>query len=97
MQHSVEEMLHTRSFNINEVYVVCSGMNHCPEGHRVCDLTVEPDILIGGEEPSQVRTNNPNDVAKHWKEDKTTIVCEDKTSPTRSPNRPCKTIECSQP
>jgi hypothetical protein len=58
-------------------------MNHCPESQRICNLAVEPDILIGGEEPSQVGTNKSNDVAKHREENEATVVGENETSAAR--------------
>jgi hypothetical protein len=83
----------TSSLNIEEVDVVGSGVDHCPEGHGVCDLSMEPDVFIGGEQPSEFGTNDADDVAEHWKENETTVVSENKTSPTRRPDREFETIE----
>ena len=83
----------TSSLNIEEVDVVGSSVNHCPEGHGICDLSMEPDVFIGREQPSEFGTNDTDDVAKHWKENETAVVSEDKTSPTRRPDREFETIE----
>ena len=40
---------------------------------------MEPDILIGREEPGQGRTDEAKDVAQHRDEDQTSIESEDKT------------------
>lgn len=68
-------------------------MNHGPEGHRVRDLTVEPDVLVGGEEPCELGADNTNDVAQHGHEDETAIEGEDETGSTRHPDRPCQAVE----
>lgn len=85
------------SLDVDKVDVVSSGMNHSPESHRVCDLTVEPDVLISGEEPSQARPNNADDVAEHREEDQTTIEGQDETSAAGCPNRPFEGVKRSQP
>ena len=58
---------------------------------------MEPDILIGGEEPVQFRTDEANDVAQHGNEDQTSIESEDETSAARGPHRPLETIETGKP
>lgn len=64
----------TGAFDIDEVHIVGCRMNHCPECHRVCYLTVKPDILVGGEEEGQFWANNTDDIAKHWNENEATVV-----------------------
>ena len=68
-------------------------VNHGPECHGVCHLPVEPDIFIGREQPRELGSNNTDDVTKHWNEDKTTIIRENETSPTRCPDRELETIQ----
>jgi hypothetical protein len=47
---------------------------------------MEPDVFIGRKQPGELGTNDTDDVAKHWKEDETTVVGENKASPTGCPN-----------
>jgi hypothetical protein len=76
----------TSSLDVDEVDIVGSGVHHGPEGHGIGHLPMEPDIFIGREQPGELGTNDTDDVAKHRKEDETTVVGENKTSPTGSPN-----------
>jgi hypothetical protein len=39
----------TSPLNIDEVDVVSGRVNHGPECHGICHLSVEPDVLVGGE------------------------------------------------
>jgi len=57
---------HLGAFHIEEVDVVGRGVDNSIEEHLVCDLSVEPDVLIGGEEPSQLWANDTDDIAEHW-------------------------------
>lgn len=70
----------------------CS-MDHCPECHGVSDLSVEPDVFIGREEPSEFRTDDTDDIAQHWNENQTAVKRKDKPSTTRNPDRPFETVE----
>jgi len=82
--------------NVDEVDVMGSCMDHGPEGHRIGDLPMEPDVLIGREEPTQFRTDEANDVAQHRDEDQAPIEGEGKTGATRSPDRPLKGVEAGK-
>ena len=68
-------------------------MYHCPEGHGVCDLPMEPNVFIGGEQPGELGTNDADNIAKHWKEDKTPSIGENETGTTRSPDREREAIQ----
>lgn len=37
------------SFDINEVDIMSSGVDHRPESHGIRDLSVEPDVFVGRE------------------------------------------------
>ena len=50
-----------------------------PESQRVCDLSVEPDVLVGREEPHHLGADNTDDVAQHGNEDHETVVAKDET------------------
>jgi len=63
-----------------------SGVYHCPEGHGVCDLSMEPNVFVGGEQPGELGANDTDDIAKHWEEDETSRIGEYETGPTRSPD-----------
>jgi hypothetical protein len=75
---------------------VGSGVYHCPESHGVCNLSMEPDIFIGGEQPAELGTNDTDDVAKHWKEDEASVIGENKTSSTRGPDGELETIKSAE-
>lgn len=70
-------------------------MDHGPKGHRVRDLPVEPDILIGGEEPSEFGADETDDVAQHGHQDESSVEGENKTSPSRCPDGPCQSVKSS--
>ncbi len=40
-------------------------MDHSPKRHRIGNLTVEPDVFIGGEKPREPGTNNANNISEH--------------------------------
>jgi len=61
------------ALNIDEVDIVGSSMYHSPEGHRVGNLPVEPDIFIGREEPGDLGTDDADDIAQHGNENEATI------------------------
>jgi hypothetical protein len=64
----LRELKLTGPFNVDEINVVSSDVHHGPECQRVSDLAMEPYVFIGGEEPSEVRTDDTNDVTKHREE-----------------------------
>lgn len=49
-----------------------------PECQRVRDLSMEPDILVRGEEPHHFGSHNSDDIPKHGYQDQETIICQDK-------------------
>ena len=51
--------------HVDEVDVVRRRMHHRPEQHLVCYLTMEPDVLVGGEEPGYIGPDVPDEVAQH--------------------------------
>ena len=57
---------------------------------------MEPDVFIGGEQPSEFWTNDTDDVAKHREENETSIVGENKTGPTRRPDGELETIQSGE-
>jgi hypothetical protein len=48
---------------------------------------MEPNVLIGGEYPGKLGTNDTDDIAKHWKENKTSSIGKNETGPMRRPDR----------
>jgi hypothetical protein len=83
----------TSSFDIDEVDVMSSSMYHSPECHGIGHLSMEPDVFIGREQPGKLGANDADDVAKHGKEDETTVVSKTKTGPTGCPNGELETIQ----
>ena len=73
------------------------GVDHGPEGHRIGNLPVEPDVLIGREEPAEFRADEANNVAQHGDEDQASIESENKTGTTRRPDRPLEGVETGKP
>ena len=53
----------TSALDIDKIDIVGSGVDHCPESQRVGDLSVEPNVLIRGEQPCKFGADDPNDVA----------------------------------
>ena len=86
----------TSALDIYEIDVMSSGVNHGPESQRICDLSVEPDIFIGGKQPSKLGSDNTDNIAQHGDEDQTTIESKYKTSATRCPNGKFQGVETSQ-
>jgi hypothetical protein len=58
---------------------------------------MEPDVFVGGEEPSELWTDDTDDISKHWDEDQTSIESEDKTGTTRGPDGESKSVQTCQP
>ena len=58
---------------------------------------MEPNVLIGREEPAQFRTDEAKHVAQHREEDQATIESENETGATRGPDRPLEGVETSKP
>lgn len=54
---------------------------------------MEPDVLVGGEEPGKTRTDDTNDVPQHGDEDHSAIERENKTGTSRRPHGPCQSVE----
>jgi hypothetical protein len=74
------------SLNVDEINIMSGGVNHSPERHGISDLSVEPNVLIGGEEPSEFGTNDTDDISQHWEQDETSIEREDQAGTSRNPN-----------
>jgi len=84
------------SLDIEEVNIVGSCVNHGPESHGVCDLTMEPDIFVSREKPGETGTNNANDVAKHGHENQTSVEGKYETCTSGGPDGPFQAIQRSQ-
>ena len=54
---------------------------------------MEPDVLIGREEPGELWSDHANEVSQHRDEDEGTIEGEDKTRASRSPNGELQGVE----
>lgn len=59
----LSEKTHTGPLDIDKVDIVGRSVNHGPEGHRIGNLPMEPDVLIGREEPTQFRADEANNIA----------------------------------
>ena len=87
----------TGPLDVDKVDIVGRGVNHGPEGHRIGNLSVEPNVLIGREEPAEFRADEANNVAQHRDEDQASIESENETGTTRRPDRPFEGVEASKP
>jgi hypothetical protein len=58
---------------------------------------MEPDVFVSGEEPSELRTDDTDDISKHRDEDQTSIESQDKTGTPRGPNGESKSVQTCQP
>lgn len=74
------------SLDIYEVDVVGCSVDHGPKSHRISHLSMEPNVLIGREEPAQFRTDEAKNVAQHREKDQATIESENETGATRGPD-----------
>lgn len=54
---------HTRELDVEEIDIMGRSVNHCPKCHGVCDLTMKPDVFIGRKHPSELRSNDADDIA----------------------------------
>lgn len=87
----------TRALHVEEIDVVSRGVYHGPESHGVGDLSMEPNVLVGGKEPCKLGTDDTNDVAQHRDKDETAIECEYQTGATRNPNREFEAVQTGKP
>lgn len=72
------------------------GVDHGPEGHGIGNLTVEPDILVGREKPSELGPDKTNDVTEHGNEDETAIIGKDEAGTARCPDREPEAVQSSE-
>jgi hypothetical protein len=86
----------TAALNIDEVYIVSCGVDHGPESHRICHLSMEPDVLVGGKQPRQFRAHNPYNIAQHWNKNQATVKGEDEPGAARSPYGKFEGVESRQ-
>lgn len=86
----------TGTFDIEEIDIVGSSVNHGPESHRVGNLTMEPNVFVCRECPAELGSNNTNNVSKHGKENETSVKGKDETCTTGGPNGPCQSIQSSK-
>lgn len=84
------------AFDVEKVDIVSGSMDHSPESHRVGDLTVEPDVLVGREQPLNLGSDDTNDIPKHGKENKTSVEGKNETCTTGGPYGPRQSIESSK-
>lgn len=82
--------------DVDEVDVMSRGVDHCPKGHGIGDLTMEPDVFVGGEEPGELGTDDFDDVPEHGDENHEAVIGQDETSATGAPDGVCEGVETSQ-
>ena len=86
----------TSTLNIDEVDIVGSYVDHCPESHGVGDLSVEPNVFIRGEQPCKLGADDAEDVAQHWDKDEAAIKGKSEAGAARNPDGETQGVECSQ-
>lgn len=77
----------TSALNVDEIDIMSGGVDGSPKSHGICNLPVEPDALIYRNDSTQNRTQDTETVAKHWEKDEATVICQDESSSSRSPDR----------
>ena len=87
---------HTGALNVEEINIMSGGVDHGPESHGVRDLSVEPDVLVGGEKPGHAGADNTDDVSQHGNENKASIEGKNEPSSSRRPDRPCQPVQGGQ-
>jgi hypothetical protein len=86
----------TGTLDINEVDVVGGSVDHSPKCHRISHLPVEPDVLIGREQPSKLGPHDTDYVSQHGDEDHPSVKSKYESCSTGTPYRELETIESSQ-
>jgi len=81
------------SLDVQEVDIMGSGVHHSPERHLICNLPVEPNVLIRGERPSKFGPDDTDNIPEHREQDETTIVCKHKTGTARTPDGPLEGVQ----
>lgn len=84
------------ALDVDKVDIVGRGVDHCEERHGISDLTVEPDVFVGREEPCQLGTDDFDDVAEHGHENHETVIGQDETSATGAPDGKGEGVETGQ-
>lgn len=86
VQRTNGEQTRTGPFDLDEIDIVRRSMDHGPESHRIGDLSMEPDIFVGREKPSQLGAHDPDDIAQHRNKYGGSIKGENKACAARCPN-----------
>ena len=87
---------HTGALNVEEINIMSGGVDHGPESHGVRDLSVEPDVLVGGEKPCHAGADNTDDVSQHGDENEAPVKGKNEPSSSRRPDRPCQPVQGGQ-
>jgi hypothetical protein len=66
---------------------------HCPERHRVRDLTMKPDVLVGGHEPRELGADNADHVTQHGQKNEPAIEGEHESSAAGCPDGELERVE----
>ena len=83
----------TSSLDVNEIDIMSSRVYHSPERHLICNLTMEPNVLICREKPGEPWSDDTNDVSQHGNEDESSVQGKNKTCTAGGPDRPCEGIQ----
>ena len=86
----------TGALDVDKIDIVGGCVDHGPECHRVGDLTVEPDVFVGGEEPGELGTDDTDDVAQHGEQNEAAIEGEDETGATGYPDGVFEGVQASK-
>jgi hypothetical protein len=86
----------TSTLDVDEVDVVRGRVDHGPERHLVGDLPVEPDVLVGREQPGELRPNDADDVPEHGHEDHAAVERKHETRATGGPHGPLEAVQAGE-
>lgn len=81
------------SLDIDKVDIMGGGMDHGPKCKGISHLAMEPNVLVGGEQPSHLWTNDTEDIPQHGDQNEESINGEYKTCTTGYPDGEMKSIK----
>ena len=76
--------------------IVSSDVGNCEEQHRICDLTMEPEVLVQWQEPD-LGPKPSYQCPTHWEQNEQPVETQHQTSTTRNPDGELEAVETREP
>lgn len=73
-----------------------SYVGNCEEQHRICDLTMEPEVLVQRQEPD-LGPKPPHQCPTYWEQNEQPVETQHQTSTTRNPDGELEPVETREP